>query len=492
MALVHTLQLTRRAQPTRRVWIPKPGTDERRPLGIPTMRDRAAQALLKLALEPEWEAVFEANSYGFRPGRSCQDAIDAIFLGVCHKPKFVLDADITKCFDRIDHAALLKKLQTLPTFGRTIRGWLRAGVMDGPDLFPTEAGTPQGGVISPLLANIALHGLEAAITSAIPRWSPRNGKDPWTPMIVRYADDFVVLHPDREVIERVQQVAAEWLAGMGLELSPRKTRIRHTLHDHDGQPPGFDFLGFRIRQYPVGKTHSGKQNHRKDRPVRLLGFKALIKPSQAAKRQHRKAINDIARRSLALPQAALIGRLNPVIRGWANYYSAVASHDAFVAEDRHVYVRLLRWAKRRHRNRPTDWIVKTYWRLETGRWTFATRDGTTLARHVHTPIRRHVKVKGARSPFDGDAIYWGTRLRKSPELPRRVITLLKRQGGNCTWCGRRFTMEDSWEVDHVVPRSHGGRDELFNLQLLHSHCHDQKSAGDSAPAPVSSDNGPDQ
>ena len=147
--LVRTLQLPKRARPTRRVWIPKPGTDEQRPLGIPTLADRAAQALVKAALEPEWEAVFEPNSYGFRPGRSAHDAIEAIHNGVCHKPKFVLDADIAKCFDRIDHAALLAKLATSSSFRRAIRAWLQAGVMDGGELFPTTQGTPQGGVLTP-------------------------------------------------------------------------------------------------------------------------------------------------------------------------------------------------------------------------------------------------------------------------------------------------------------------------------------------------------
>jgi RNA-directed DNA polymerase len=189
LQLVRTLQLPQRARPTRRVWIPKPGTDEQRPLGIPTLADRAAQALVKAALEPEWEAVFEPNSYGFRPGRSAHDAIEAIHNGVCHKPKFVLDADIAKCFDRIDHAALLAKLATSSSLRRAIRAWLQAGVMDGGELFPTTQGTPQGGVISPLLANVALHGLETAIVSAFPQWSPQTGRERWVPIVVRYADD---------------------------------------------------------------------------------------------------------------------------------------------------------------------------------------------------------------------------------------------------------------------------------------------------------------
>jgi RNA-directed DNA polymerase len=161
--LVTKLRLGTKASPTRRVWIPKPGTEEKRPLGIPTMNDRALQALVKLALEPEWEARFEPNSYGFRPGRSCHDAIGAIFDSIRFKAKYVLDADIAKCFDRISQEKLLAKLNTFPTLRRQVRSWLKAGVMDGKELFPTSEGTPQGGVISPLLANIALHGMEQRI-----------------------------------------------------------------------------------------------------------------------------------------------------------------------------------------------------------------------------------------------------------------------------------------------------------------------------------------
>ena len=152
--LALNLNIQRQAQPVRRIWIPKLGTEEKRPLGIPTIADRATQALVKLVLEPQWEARFEPNSYGFRPGRSCHDAIEAIFQEIRYKAKYVLDADITKCFDRIDHQALLDKIDTFALLRRTIKGWLKAGVMDGGQLFPNEAGTPQGGVLSPLLMNI--------------------------------------------------------------------------------------------------------------------------------------------------------------------------------------------------------------------------------------------------------------------------------------------------------------------------------------------------
>ena len=203
LELVEKLTLSRKAKPTRRVWIPKPGSEEKRPLGIPTMADRALQALVKQALEPQWEAIFEPNSYGFRPGRSAHDAIAAIFDCISRKSKYVLDADIAKCFDRIDHEALLAKLNTAPTTRRQIKSWLKAGVMDGKTLFPTPEGTPQGGVISPLLANIALHGMEQRINQAFPKkeiWSRGKRVGYQNPAhVIRYADDFVVIHESLEV-----------------------------------------------------------------------------------------------------------------------------------------------------------------------------------------------------------------------------------------------------------------------------------------------------
>ena len=189
-AIHPTHQRKRKAKPVRRVWIPKPGKSEKRPLGIPVMFDRACQALAKQALEPEWESKFEANSYGFRPGRSQHDAIGAIFDEIKQKSKYVLDADIKGCFDHLAHQALLDKLATYPAMRRTVKGWLKAGVMEGMEVSPTEEGAPQGGVLSPLLANVALYGMEEAVHQA---FKVKEGK----PSLIRFADDFVVLHPER-------------------------------------------------------------------------------------------------------------------------------------------------------------------------------------------------------------------------------------------------------------------------------------------------------
>ncbi len=240
--------LSQKADPARRVYIPKLNNpNEQRPLGIPTMYDRARQALVKLVLEPEWEARFEPNSYGFRPGRCPHDAIEAIFNFIRLKPKYVLDADIEKCFDRIDHQALVCKLKAISPISRLVKAWLKAGVVEhGETLFP-ETGAPQGGVASPLLANVALHGLEDHLVKVCPH--------PNKPGVIRFADDFVILHEDWETLLVLWDKTDAWLAEMGLKLKPSKTHIRHTLTEFDGQI-GFDFLGFTIRQFPVGKYHT--------------------------------------------------------------------------------------------------------------------------------------------------------------------------------------------------------------------------------------------
>jgi len=249
------------------------------------MADRAMQALVKLALEPEWEAKFEANSYGFRPGRCVHDAIEAVFNTICLKPKYVLDADIEKCFDRIDHEALTSKLDAPRPIARLVRAWLKAGIVDEGETIYPEAGTPQGGVISPLLANVALHGLELALVQAVPR--------KYRVTVIRYADDLVVLCADLDTLLKVKAVAEEWLAGMGLRLKPSKTRITHTLEEYEGNV-GFDFLGFHVRQYRVGKyrtrTYRGQE-----------GFKTFIRPSQQAIRRHQEDIGAVIRQYRGAP-----------------------------------------------------------------------------------------------------------------------------------------------------------------------------------------------
>lgn len=485
LSLVNELHLGTKASSTRRVWIPKPGTDEKRPLGIPTMKERALQALVKMALEPEWEARFEPNSYGFRPGRSCHDAIEAIHVTINRKSKFVLDADISKCFDEINHQKLLEKLNTYPTLRRQIRAWLKAGVMDGNTLFPTTEGTPQGGVISPLLANIALHGMEEHIKSLARQFDmPRdNGNQQSITVkrqsvsVIRYADDFVIFHKDIEVIELCKAEIENWLADMNLELKPSKTRLAHTLNRYNDEQPGFDFLGFHIKQFPTGRHSSARGRHRGP-----LGFRTKVSPSKKSLKTHYRKIATIFEASYGLRQEELIRRLNPVIRGWSNYFS-VSNRTYFPKMDHQIVWKAIRWGKHRHGRKMTDWIVNKYFHtIGNSKWNFsAFKDGKPIAvllKHSTTRFRRYVKVKGNSSPYDGNFVYWSTRMGRHPELTYRVARLLKQQKGKCAHCGLYFKNEDVWDIDHIVPKSLGGKNEVANLQLIHRHCHHQKTALD--------------
>ncbi|BAZ36735.1 reverse transcriptase [Calothrix sp. NIES-4101] len=485
LALIDKLKLGSKVNPTRRVWIPKPGKDEKRPLGIPTMKDRALQALTLQALEPEWEARFEPNSYGFRAGRSCHDAIEAIFNCIRYKPKFVLDADIASCFDRIDHSALLKKLSTSPTIRRQIRAWLKAGVIDGKQLFPTSEGTPQGGTNSPLLANIALHGMENRIKQAFPKGTilkkgKYSGYQPGA-MLIRYADDLVILHEDITVVQKCREIMEEWLKDYGLELKPSKTRLIHTLSTYEGQKPGFDFLGFNIRQFSKGKHHTGKNTKGEK-----LGFKTIITPSQEKVKAHYDHLARVIDAHKAAPQAALIKQLNPIIRGWANYFATVISKEIYAFLDNLVYLKLVSWAKFRHPKKSCFWVSKKYWHsIDGDNWVFATKEAgenqVRLLDHTRIKIARHIKVIGVASPYDGNLIYWSTRMGNNPEMPKRVASLLKWQKGKCAHCGLFFRENDVMEIDHIIPKSQGGKDEYKNWQLLHRHCHDTKTAEDSSP-----------
>lgn len=476
LTLVKNLRLTGKSKPARRIWIPKPGKEEKRPLGIPTLHDRALQALAKLALEPEWEAKFEPNSYGFRPGRSCHDAIGQIYLSINKQPKYVLDADIAKCFDKINHEALLEKLNTYPTIRRQIKSWLKAGAIDEAQFISTSEGTPQGGVISPLLANVALHGMEELIKTVSK-----------TACLVRYADDFVILDKDITVVQRCKTAIEESLKGMGLELKDNKTRISHTLQKYEGNV-GFDFLGFNVRQFKVGKCHYGKYTTgrpRKDgarKEQRYMDFKTFITPSKEALKKHTAKVGKIIHEHKNAPQAAIIKHLNPVIKGWSNYYSCVVSKETFSKADFITYQQLRAWAVRRRGRKRKGKVIKQYFHVIKGKkWVFSTREENNPLRlilHAETPIVRHKKVVGEKSPYDGDTLYWSERMGKHPELPRKVTMLLKAQKGRCAHCGLFFKDGDIWEIDHIIRTSLGGKDGVKNKHLLHRHCHDYKTARD--------------
>jgi RNA-directed DNA polymerase len=436
--LANNLKLGDKSKPIKRVWIPKPGRKEKRPLGIPVMQDRAVQALAKAALEPEWEAKFEGNSFGFRPGRSAHDAIEAIFNHVRYKPKYVLDADISKCFDRINHQKLLSKLETFPKLRKQIRAWLKAEIIDyvKNEKTPTarldmllnqehpsrsnQQGTPQGGVISPLLSNIALHGLENRIKQT------RGLREA---AVIRYADDFVVLHHDINKVQKCQTIISEWLNEYDLELNTEKTQIKHTLNELEGKKPGFDFLGFNIRQYKAGKCNSGKNTVGK-----LLGFKTIIKPSDKSVKRHYQKLSETIDRLKPATQAMLINQLNPIIRGWCNYFKTVCSKETFTKIYRLTHIKLRRWADFRHPNKNKYWVSNKYWKtIDRDNWVFTTSEDERdmLHKHHKTPIIRHIKIRNIESPYNGDTLYWGKRMSNHPELKKSLAELLRKQEGRC-------------------------------------------------------------
>jgi RNA-directed DNA polymerase len=479
---VTKIKICSKASPLRRVWIPKPGKKEKRPLGIPTMTDRINQALFKLALEPEWEAKFEPNSYGFRPGRGCHDAIKQIYLSINKKPKYVLDADIRKCFDLINHQKLLEKVGFgKGKFHNQIKAWLESGVVNQDVFQETEAGTPQGGVISPLLANIALHGMETMLKDLMKSIPLRTSKgtsigtrDKQRSLsVIRYADDFVVMHYDKDVVIKCKEAIQIWLKDIGLELSEEKTRITHTLELTEEEKikfqtskPGFDFLGFTICQF-----------HAKYTKGQINGVNTIIVPSAKKCKAHQEQLAFTIRRNVNLNQELLIKSLNPIIVGWSRYFglSDAITQKVLQKMDFLLYLKLRRWAKRKTSSAALG--IRKYWKTQP-HWSFETNEGMKLTKHsdyARSIKNEYEKVIGEYSPFDKHEIYWASRIGNHPLLSKSQAMLLKKQKGKCNLCGLRFMDEDILEIDHIIPLSMGGNKNISNLQILHRHCHDQKA-----------------
>ncbi len=329
-------------------------------------------------------------------------------------------------------------------------------------------------MISPLLANVALHGMERVAKEGSAK--NRSGEKP---IVVRYADDFVILHSDKAELQRAAERVTTWLADMGLQLSPKKTRITHTLNRCEGNV-GFDFLGFTVRQHRVGQTHTGK-----DTRQRPLGFKTLIRPSKEAIKRHTQEIGRKLREMKNAPQESVIKELNPIIRGWCNYHHWVVCTKAFQTCENTTVQQLVRWKNARHKGKTKTGASQKYFKRLDGHTVFGTyikdEEGNRKLIYVNKhaiPHVDYVKVKGMASPYDGNLMYWAKRLKQHPLVNNEKAKLLKTQRWQCPRCGLYFKDGDLLEVDHSIPTALGGEDNLKNKFVYHRHCHDEKTAED--------------
>lgn len=436
-----------KAKPLRRVFIEKPGKKKKRPLGIPCMYDRAMQALYALALDPVSETTADEKSFGFRRGRSAQDACEYIFTALSRRtsPEWVLEGDIKGCFDHISHDWLIEHI---PMDKSVLKQFLKAGFVFQNELFPTDEGTPQGGVISPILANMALDGMQKVLSDRF--HTNRLGKidlrfkNAHKVNLVRYADDFIVTAATKEIAEEAKEIIRGFLCTRGLELSEEKTLITHV-------DDGFDMLGWTFRRFKE---------------------KLIVKPSKkSVKALNASLHNTVLERGKAWRQEDLIRVLNRQLRGWANYHQSVCAKDAFSRTDHILYEMLWRWAKRRHPKKNRKWITANYWYSKGLRnWVFSTKNAE-LIRLGEVPIIRHTKVRMSANPYLDSEYFIQRKIQNGMKrLSGRFKKIWRNQNGCCYHCGQPMEISDEREIFYKIPKSMGGKDDVPNMAYVHKYC----------------------